>query len=80
MSGRHDTQPQWSLQMGEGSMHIVEQADIERTNELVDALNAHLSKILEKHPEIDIRTETGYSFGQHAWVSIVFTHDHIFVR
>ncbi|MGE5478076.1 MAG: hypothetical protein ACM3Q1_15570 [Bacteroidales bacterium] len=66
--------------MGEGSMHTVEQADIERTSELVHALNTHLTKILEKHPEIDIRTETGYSFGEHAWVSIEFAHGHIFVR
>lgn len=61
-------------------MHIVEQADIERTNELVHALNAHLTTILEKHPEIDIRTETGYSFGERAWISIVFAHGHIFIR
>lgn len=61
-------------------MHPVEQADIERTNELVHALNAHLNKMLEKYPAIDIRTETGYSFGEHSWVSIEFSHGHIFVR
>lgn len=61
-------------------MHIVEQADIDRTYELVHALNAHLAKILKDHPEIDIWTETGYSFGEHAWVSIKFSDGHIFVR
>lgn len=66
--------------MGEGSKHTVEQADIERTNELVHTLNAHLTQILEKHPEIDIRTETGYSVGEHAWISVEFSCGHIFVR
>lgn len=61
-------------------MHTVEQADIERTNELVHALHAHLTKMLEKYPAIDIRTETGYSFGENSWVSIEFSHGHIFVR
>jgi hypothetical protein len=61
-------------------MDLVSIAEVERTQELVNALNSHLTSLIAKYPLVEVRTGHGYSIGESARVTVEFVHGRITVE